>query len=160
MLLKSKGALRLLVTVAALACAAPTLAVDSGGGSSTNSSTSSSSAGPTLDDARAQIRGKHWKSAVSILKQVLADDPNNADANNLMGYSLRKGGNPDRAEGFYLKALKLSPKHKGANEYLGELYVETGQLKKAQERLVALEAICGKGCEEYKDLKSAIAKAS
>ena len=139
---------------AALACATPSFAVDTGG-SSANFSVSAS-----MQDARAQIKKQRWADAIGTLRLVLEAEPNNADANNLMGYSLRKSGKTNRAEGFYLKALKLSPRHKGANEYLGELYVETGQLAKAKARLEALEAICGKGCEEYKDLKAAIDKAS
>jgi Flp pilus assembly protein TadD len=139
---------------AALACATPSLAFDSGG-SSANFSVSAS-----MQDARAQIKKQRWVDAIGTLRLVLEAEPNNADANNLMGYSLRKSGKGGRAEGFYLKALKLSPKHKGANEYLGELYVEAGQLAKAKARLDALQAICGKSCEEYKDLKATIDKAS
>lgn len=129
------------------------LAVDSGGSSPTVSVSAS------LQDARGQIKRQRWADAIATLRVVLEAEPNNADANNLMGYSLRKSGQMKRAEGFYLKALKLSPQHKGANEYLGELYVETGNLTKAKARLQALEAICGTGCEEYQDLKQAIDKA-
>ena len=65
------------------------------------------------------------------------------------------------ALGFYLKALKINPKHKGAHEYLGELYVETGQLAKAREMLADLEKLCGNtSCEEYEDLEKAINAAS
>jgi hypothetical protein len=53
----------------------------------------------------------------------------------------------------------LQPKHLDANEYLGELYVELGQLDKAHERLAVLEAACGKSCEQTRDLEVAIANA-
>ena len=139
---------------ATLALATPSLAVDTGGGSN------NFSVNDSMQDARGQIRNQRWAEAIGTLRLVLEAEPNNADANNLMGYSLRKSGKMQRAEGFYLKALKLSPKHKGANEYLGELYVETGNLAKAKARLEALQAICGTGCEEYRDLKAAIDKAS
>lgn len=142
------------VAIAALLASTPmSFAVDSGGGSA------QVSVSDQLSTARAQIKSQKWDAAIGTLKLALDAEPNNADANNLMGYSLRKSGNLQRAEGFYLKALKLSPKHKGANEYLGELYVEIGQLDKAKQRLEVLEGICGTGCEEYKDLKSAIDKA-
>ena len=52
----------------------------------------------------------------------------------------------------------MSPKHRGANEYLGELYLETDQLAKAEERLKVLDGACFLGCEEYDDLKEAIEK--
>lgn len=155
--------------VAGLLSAAPVFAVDggggggggsSGGGYSTSSDSGSSSevSGPSLNDARALIRAKKWKSAVTMLKQIVRADPRNAEANNLLGYSLRKSGDYKNAQGFYLKALKLSPGHKGAHEYLGELYVEIGQMKKAQQMLAQLEKLCGnKTCEEYQDLAKFIA---
>ncbi len=47
-------------------------------------------------------------------------------------------------------------RHRGANEYLGELYLQTGDLAKAKERLEKLDDICFFGCGEYNDLKAAI----
>ena len=59
----------------------------------------------------------------------------------------------------YLKALKLQPGHKGAHEYLGELYVLVGQMAKAKAMLAQLEKLCGnKTCEEYEDLAKFIAR--
>jgi Flp pilus assembly protein TadD len=148
------GAIAIALSLAAM----PSLAVDSGGGSSSDSSSQTS--GPTLNDARALIRAQKWKSAISMLKTIVANDSRNADAFNLLGFSLRKSGDWKNAEGFYLKALKLNPRHKGANEYLGELYVETGHLDKAKERLERLAKLCGNTtCEEYEDLEKAIAAA-
>jgi tetratricopeptide (TPR) repeat protein len=143
--------------VAGMLAAAPALAVD-GGGSSGGGGTSETARAGSLDDARVLIRAKKWKSAVSMLKQIVRADPGSAEANNLLGYSLRKTGDYKNAQGFYLKALKLNPKHKGAHEYLGELYVEIGQMKKAQQMLAQLEKLCGnKTCEEYEDLAGFIA---
>lgn len=158
--------------VAGLLSAAPVFAVDGGGGGggggsggggggggySSDSSSPSEVSGPSLNDARALIRAKKWKSAATMLKQIVRNDPRNAEANNLLGYSLRKSGDYKNAQGFYLKALKLSPGHKGAHEYLGELYVEIGQLKKARQMLAQLEKLCGnKTCDEYQDLAKFIA---
>jgi hypothetical protein len=49
------------------------------------------------------------------------------------------------------------PKHLGANEYLGELYVELGQMDKAKERLAVLAAACG-NCAQEQDLQAFIQK--
>ena len=160
--------------VAGMLAAAPVLAVDGGGsggggGGSSGGSSSSSSSGSSsssarsasVDDARVLIRAKKWKSAVSMLKQIVRADPGSAEANNLLGYSLRKSGDYKNAQGFYLKALKINPKHRGAHEYLGELYVEIGQMKKAQQMLAQLEKLCGnKTCEEYQDLAKFVAAKS
>ena len=147
------------IAVIGMLAAAPAYAVDGGGGSSGgdsgggSSSSVSQSSVPSLDDARALIRAKKWKTAVTMLKTIVRAEPGNAEANNLLGYSLRKSGDFKNAKGFYLKALKLSPRHKGAHEYLGELYVEIGQMEKARQMLAELEKLCGnKTCEEYEDL--------
>lgn len=151
------------IAIALSLIAVPALAVDTpsgGGGGGGGGASSESSSGPTLADARALIRAEKWKSAIAMLKTIVANDSRNADALNLLGFSLRKSGDMKNAEGFYLKALKLNPKHKGANEYLGELYVETGHMEKAKERLETLAKLCGNTtCEEYEDLEKAIAAA-
>jgi len=50
--------------------------------------------------------------------------------------------------------------HKGALEYLGELYVETGQIDKARENVAQLKKLCPSGCEELADLEKTIAEAA
>ena len=70
---------------------------------------------------------------------------------------MRKSGDYPKALTFYKKALDFDAEHKGAHEYLGELYVETGQLPKAREHLAVLERLCPQGCEEREDLAKAIA---
>ena len=111
-----------------------------------------------LSAARAQIEARNWPGAIAELKR--ANDTGSADWNNLMGYSLRKGATPDfaGAEKFYNEALRIDPKHRGALEYSGELYLQTGDLARAEQRLAALDKACTFGCEEYSDLKKAIAQ--
>jgi hypothetical protein len=111
-----------------------------------------------LASARTLIQQKKWSAAVDELKRI--NDTGNADWNNLMGYSLRKGAAPDMAgaERFYDAALRIDPKHRGALEYSGELYLMTGDLPKAEQRLNALDKACRLPCEEYTDLKNAVAR--
>ena len=104
------------------------------------------------------VKKGDFQSAISYLTKALEKDPNNADTQNLLGYSYRKLGDTEKAFKHYEIALKINPKHRGANEYLGELYLETGQLAKAEERLEVLDKACTWGCEEYDDLKEAIEK--
>ncbi|KNZ34167.1 MAG: hypothetical protein AD742_01830 [Methylibium sp. NZG] len=121
-------------------------------------STPATAAAPDkLAAARAQIAQKNWPVAITTLKAV--NDTGSADWNNLMGYSLRKAAPPDfaGAEKFYNEALRIDPKHKGALEYSGELYLMLGDLPKAEQRLAALDKVCTFGCAEYSDLKKAIA---
>jgi Flp pilus assembly protein TadD len=108
--------------------------------------------------ARAKIAEKNWTAAIDELKKV--NDPASAEWNNLMGYSLRKAdpANAGEAEKFYNEALRIEPRHRGALEYSGELYLMTGNLAKAEERLAALDKACFLPCEEYSDLKKAVAR--
>jgi len=111
-----------------------------------------------LATVRTQIAARNWPAAIDELKRV--NDTGNADWNNLMGYSLRKGPTPDfaGAEKFYNEALRINPRHRGALEYSGELYLVTGDLAKAEQRLATLDKACTFGCEEFTDLKKAIAQ--
>jgi tetratricopeptide (TPR) repeat protein len=111
----------------------------------------------TLSAARAQIAAQQWRAAIDELKKV--NDTGSADWNNLMGYSHRKAKVPDyaAAERYYDEALRIDPKHRGALEYSGELYLMKGDLAQAEQRLAALDKACRWGCEEYTDLKKAIA---
>ena len=67
-----------------------------------------------------------------------------------MGFTSRKTDNFKEAENYYLKGLDLDPKHNGINEYLGELYVQTNRIDKANERLAVLKNC---NCEEYQELE-------
>ena len=64
----------------------------------------------------------------------------------------------EKAAFYYEKALVLSPKHKGALEYQGEMFLTLGQLEKAESNLKKLEKICFLGCDEEKMLKESILK--
>ena len=111
-----------------------------------------------LAPARAQIAAKNWPAAIDELKKV--NETSSADWNNLMGYSLRKAdpANLAEAEKFYNEALRIEPKHRGALEYSGELYLMMGNLDMAEQRLAALDKACFLPCEEYSDLKRAVAR--
>ena len=110
----------------------------------------------TLDGAQQRIDAGDYQGAIPILSQIVKAEPRNADALNLRGYSLRKTGQTELALQYYNAALALMPRHLGANEYLGELYVEQGQFDKAKERLVVLRAACGEECKQTKELEQAI----
>ena len=68
---------------------------------------------------------------------------------------MRKKGDYEKAEIYYLKGLELDADHLGINEYLGELYVQTNRINLAKKRLEVLD---GCKCEEYEELKELIEK--
>ena len=98
---------------------------------------------------------KLYSKALEKLQQAYKTDRNNPDILNYLGFTLRKTGKFDEAEKFYLAGLKIKPDHNGINEYLGELYVKTGRMELAKERLAVLKNC---NCEEYAELKEVIEK--
>jgi Flp pilus assembly protein TadD len=110
----------------------------------------------SLATARSLVAEKKWQEAIGELRRV--NESRSADWNNLMGYSLRKAqtADLDAAERYYSEALRIDPKHRGALEYSGELYLMKGDLVKAEQRLAALDKACFLPCEEYTDLKKAV----
>ena len=98
-----------------------------------------------------------YANAYAMLTKEVKSSPKNADIHNLLGFSARKMGNYDASEGHYTRALELNPKHKGALEYMGELYLTLNQLDKAEALQVRLDDVCWLGCDELDQLNAAIA---
>ena len=98
---------------------------------------------------------KLYLKALNKFEKAYIKDKKNADLLNYLGYALRKTGDFEKAEVYYLKGLKIDAGHLGINEYLGELYVQTGRIELAKERLKVLN---GCKCEEYDELKELIEK--
>ena len=96
---------------------------------------------------------KKYKKAQEILLKLNKEKPLQADTLNYLGFTTRKLGDYVKGEDFYLQGLKIEPKHKGINEYLGELYVVTKRIDKAKERLEVLKDC---DCKEYNELKEII----
>ena len=108
-----------------------------------------------LSSVRTKIKVGSYAAALEELRG-LAEDSQQADVYNLLGYTLRKTGDFATSLTYYRKALELRPDYRAAREYLGELYVETGNISKAKEQLAALVKLCPSGCEERDDLEKAL----
>ena len=104
------------------------------------------------------LNANNFKQALADLKIIDSEFKNNADVNNLLGYSSRKLKQYKPAARYYEKALRIDPNHLGAIEYQGELFVLTNKLSAAKKNLAKLEKLCGLKCGEYLDLKKAIGK--
>lgn len=129
------------------------MAIDTG--SSWNSGSTPDNQNMTA--ARKAIDDGDYLAALENLYKAVETQPESADVHNLLGYSHRKLGNRDRAFAYYQTALSLDPKHRGANAYLGELYLQLGDLESAEGRLAILDDLCTFGCEEYTVLKRSVA---
>lgn len=109
-----------------------------------------------LESVLALIEQGKYEPAIDRLHDQLDAHPDNADIMSLLGFSYRKIRNYEDALTFYEWALRAEPEHRGANEYLGELYLETNQFDKAVEQLQILDSICSFNCDEYTKLKNRI----
>ena len=96
---------------------------------------------------------KLYSKAYDKLLKAYDKDKKNPDVLNYLGFTLRKAGNFEEAETFYLVGLEIKPDHKGINEYLGELYIKTNRIELAKERLEVLKDC---KCEEFEELNELI----
>ncbi len=145
----------LIAVIAALSFGLTATAFAAGGGSA--DTTPSKPADPNYARAKAMIEARDYANALPLLQQVVAKDPKNADAYNLMGFATRKSGNPQGSLQYYTQALAIDPRHLGANEYIGEAYLMLDQPAQADQHLARLDSLCVFGCAEYRMLKTAIA---
>jgi tetratricopeptide (TPR) repeat protein len=123
-------------------------------------STQAAAADPVIGRVMSANAQSDWRRSQELLREALATDPGNADYHNLFAYAMRKGPSPslDLVFRHYHEALRINPKHRGAHEYIGEAYLMAGNLAKAKEHLAALDGLCFFGCEEYSNLKKAVAE--
>ena len=103
------------------------------------------------------IEKEEFSNAIQKIEKVLKSKKFRKDPDilNHYAYCLRKINNIEKAEIYYIKALNIDPSHRGALEYLGELYVDTKRIDKAKKILIKLKNC---RCEEYSELKSYIEK--
>lgn len=109
-----------------------------------------------MREARAAVSNSDWVQAISLLRAHTQAYPEDADAFNLLGYSLRRSGQYAASQTAYERALQLDPSHHGAHEYIGELMLTLGRRDRALFHLGELERLCGTRCPEHQQLKRAV----
>ena len=152
--MKIQNILRTSLVFATIFASMPAVAAGGGDYSSTESKPAAYS------EAVALIKAEKYPDAIGKLKKAEQSAKDDADIQNLLGFSYRKSGNLDEAAKHYDKALGLDPKHKGALEYQGELFLMLGDKAAAEDNLEKLDKICWLGCEELDELRTAIEKFS
>src|SRR5712672_3005846 len=112
---------------------------------------------PDFKAGKKALGADNWNDAIAALEAAALRDPLNADIQNYIGYAYRRLNQLGPAIGHYQQALVLNPRHRSAHEHLGEAYLVLGEPATAEQHLAALEDICLIGCDEFDDLKRAIA---
>ncbi len=129
---------------------------DGGGQQSLSSAPRSDGAGRYVAAVRL-INEARYEDAIASLFDAQAAIGPHPDILNYLGFAHRKLGRIEEGKSWYAQALAINPDHLGANEYLGELYVETGDLTRAGRQLAKLTRLCAYGCAEREDLARLIA---
>ena len=113
-----------------------------------------------LQESISNIHQHNYEHAIELLKNTLALTGDHPDILNYLGFTHRKLGLYDQAIAYYRRALSIDPNHLGANEYLGELYVEIGDLDRARMQLAKLDQLCAFACYQREELARWIAEAT
>lgn len=170
--------LKALVPVLALALAAPTAAWamgGSGGASGASKTVAKCKKGYVwdkahkkcvvpkqgmLDDQSVYEAGRdlayagRYDEAIAVLETATnKEDPRIL---NFLGYANRKSGRVNVGLGYYAEALRVDPDYTLAREYLGEAYIQIGDLGKARAQLLQIEQRKGKNCPEYRALSAGL----
>ena len=139
-----------------------------GGGSSSSSSSSSSTSYSSSNDSGSYksanrfgevnklIKLEKFAEAHKMLKKMKKVITDEADRLNLLGFTARKSGDLNTAGDYYQQALALNPKHTGALEYQGELFLQLGKIDLAKANLAKIDKICWLPCNAERELKKAI----
>lgn len=104
------------------------------------------------------IENGDYAKGLEIMRSFVDEDPQDADAWTLIGFSLRKTKRYVDSELAYQKALEIDPQNLAANAYVAKLYLETGRVREAEQKLAVLSDLCigGKGCDERQKLADMI----
>jgi tetratricopeptide (TPR) repeat protein len=99
-----------------------------------------------------------YDEAINVL--TLAADKRDPRILNFLGYAHRKSGRVNVGLGYYQEALRMDPDYTLVREYLGEAYLQIGDMAKAKNQLAEIEKRKGRDCAEYRVLSAEIEAAS
>ncbi len=114
--------------------------------------------GDLIEQASVLAETGHYDWAIEVLD--VAQDDSDPALLGLLGYCHRKAGRLETGISYYRRALAIAPDMVRVREYLGEGYAMAGRLELARAQLKEIAVRCGTQCEEYRDLNSAIGRAS
>jgi tetratricopeptide (TPR) repeat protein len=136
----------------------PALAAGGGGGGGGGDGGQSGrvASDPDYKAGMAAVNAAQRDKAIPPLNAYLARKPDDADAWNELAHAYRKSGDLANAFKGFARALQIDPKHRNAHEYLGEAYLQAGDLARAEAELRTLDSLCFLPCEQHKDLKEEI----
>jgi Flp pilus assembly protein TadD len=103
-----------------------------------------------------RIRAEDYVTAIALLEKAAERLPGSAEVFNYLGYTYRKVGREAAALAAYQRALFLAPNERSTRAELGTLYLERGEIGRAEEQLAEIDRLCFFSCREYRTLKARI----
>ena len=98
---------------------------------------------------------KRLDKSIKYFVSAYKENPDSIEVLNYLGFTYHMIGDMNMSEIYYQQALAIDPKNFLINQKLGELYLDTGRLELAKERLKLLSPC---DCEEFFVLKKKIEK--
>ena len=148
--------LPVLALLCSVALAWPLTAPAAGGGGGDDMGGSLRNQDPDFRAGMDAVKRQDWEQVVMRMDAYIKRKPDDPDAWTELGHAHRLSGKMDMSLDAYERALKIDPRHRGAHEYLGEAYLQMGDLPRAEQELKVLDKLCFFSCEEYRDLKTKI----
>ena len=109
-----------------------------------------------LDDENIYVAGRdlairgRFDEAIAVLSN--ARNRNDPRVLNYLGYAHRKAGRIEVGLGYYREALRIDPDYTRVREYMGEAFLQKGDVDSARGQLAEIEKRCGRNCDEYAKL--------
>ena len=98
-----------------------------------------------------------YGDAIEMLQR--AENKNDPRILNYLGFAHRKLGMVDKGLSYYRRALAIKPDYVLAREYMGEAFLQIGDVASAKEQLGEIEKRCGTTCPSYVELAGLISSA-
>ena len=111
-------------------------------------------------DAVGLLNQARYEEALGALERTQAAVGPHPDVLTYMGFANRRLGRFDQSFAYYSEALRIDPDNLGVNEYLGELYIQLGDMPRARQQLARLDDLCAYGCAQREELAHWIQVAS
>lgn len=111
-----------------------------------------------MSAGKAAAAAGELQQAIDAYEAALAVEPGNVTVLIALADTTRRTGMRGKALDYYRAALKTDPRNLSAIAGEGMALAEKGATEKASRNLARLHTLCGKNCDEARDLASAIAK--
>ena len=105
---------------------------------------------------RGALAGGEVQAAIDSFEAALAVDPAYSAVYIELAAAVRQQDLAGKAIHYYRKTLAREPDNLAAISGEGAAMVEQGAIEKARRNLARLEALCGTGCDETRELAAAI----